>query len=591
MKYNTTEFNKAVKYYKKKLDKISFENLYVYGLFNEDAFLSIAPLSRAVHELGKDMNVVFKDKKEENVLFDVWETYDDLIKNVVNDKTNALQEFLKIVDKKTKSRFSYYLKRPELILTPETDGFEGSISLDYSKDWFAPYKWEKLEKTAKLIIKNVLALKKKERVGISFVLVKQDSFSDNPLEDVLDSYQIALSVIKNVLYKYKLLTIFSQTNRESMLEFPERVSELSAALLGCELSKNIDEPVFKAYKKLSGLLNLKRIKPNNAIFGIRGKGYPGRHIFGESIGYPTPNKKSRWNSPAGMMYKFSWYPQSHEDFRKPKSRIGFTSTVPIDIFINSVLIDYHEMRKRNKQIIDIMQASDKIIVKSNIENGCDFEVGLVKKDGTKREVKGSDSDARFLEAPIYKKQGKSFGMMANIPGGEAFTTPEYLKGKIVGDVVIQLDNSYRLFYEEPLVINAKKNSYEILSGPRKIVDKLREKKQESWQKIIEQEENKSVPEKIINLKKKNFNNIGEFAVNTNPKAKLCNYLIVNEKIANMIHIALGSGFEPDKATEYHIDIVIDSPRQKLDIYGIDISKDESSPGKQRWIIKDGKFVV
>ena len=66
------------------------------------------------------------------------------------------------------------------------------------------------------------------------------------------------------------------------------------------------------------------------------------------------------------------------------------------------------------------------------------------------------------------------------------------------------------------------------------------------------EKSKSLPRDIIGMKKRNFNGIGEFAVNTNPRAYLCDYLIVNEKIADMIHIALGSGFEPDKSTEYKL---------------------------------------
>ena len=61
---------------------------------------------------------------------------------------------------------------------------------------------------------------------------------------------------------------------------------------------------------------------------------------------------------------------------------------------------------------------------------------------------------------------------------------------------------------------------------------------------------KGLPKEIINIYKKNFWNIGEFAVNTNPKAKLCNYLIVNEKIADMVCITkwavLGGGnFRPE----------------------------------------------
>jgi leucyl aminopeptidase (aminopeptidase T) len=125
----------------------------------------------------------------------------------------------------------------------------------------------------------------------------------------------------------------------------------------------------------------------------------------------------------------------------------------------------------------------------------------------------------------------------------------------------------------------------VVKGPKNIIRIFRNKKKEAWKKLIDQEQHKSLPQKIINIHKKNFTNIGEFAINTNPKAELCRYLIVNEKIANMVHIALGSGFDPDRSTVYHTDIVINSPRQKLDIYGV--SKD----GEKFWIHKKGKFVV
>ena len=175
--------------------------------------------------------------------------------------------------------------------------------------------------------------------------------------------------------------------------------------------------------------------------------------------------------------------------------------------------------------------------------------------------------------------------MANLPGGEAFVTPEYVKGTIIGDVVISIDQSYMLSEKEPLIVEADGDKYKIISGPKDIINKLEEKKKDAWQLITNQEKFKSVPQEIIDLKKKNFTRIGEFAINTNPNARLCDYLIVNEKIARMIHVALGSGFEPDRATEYHTDIVINSPRQKIDIYGID------EKGKEHWIIRKGEFVA
>jgi leucyl aminopeptidase (aminopeptidase T) len=175
--------------------------------------------------------------------------------------------------------------------------------------------------------------------------------------------------------------------------------------------------------------------------------------------------------------------------------------------------------------------------------------------------------------------------MANLPGGEAFVTPESVKGTFVGDVVISIDQSYLLSEKNPLVVECSGDKYKIISGPKDIIEKLEKKKEEARQLTLNQEKFKSIPQEIIDLKKNNFSRIGEFAINTNPSAQLCEYLIVNEKIARMIHLALGSGFEPDRATDYHTDIVINAPRQKLDIYGID------EKGNKHWILKKGEFVV
>ena len=175
--------------------------------------------------------------------------------------------------------------------------------------------------------------------------------------------------------------------------------------------------------------------------------------------------------------------------------------------------------------------------------------------------------------------------MGNIPGGEAFTTPEYMKGIFVGDVVVHVDQSYKLDEKKPLVVECYGDSYKIIDGPKDVVEKISKRKNEAMQLLLEAEKNKSLPQEIIELKKKNFERVGEFAINTNPKARLCEYLIVNEKIARMMHIALGSGFEPDRSTEYHMDIVFNAPRQKLDVFG----KDKN--GNVHWILKDGEFVA
>jgi leucyl aminopeptidase (aminopeptidase T) len=583
MKYNLAAFNNAVKYYEKALKNYKKKTILVLAHVNNDAaFYSIAPLSRAIHNLNSDMHVMFHnhDSNMFNIMKDVWDTYADMKKGVKNQKTMALKDFISIVDKKAKGEFEKIFPGPDLILNAGKNVFTApKLIINFRHEWFKKHNWSKLLQTAKKIWKQVYDLKKNEKVGFSFELILREKDMELPLEDYLDSYAITRAMFSTINNTYKVMT--AATGRESQLEKGERIGELKATIIGCELSKDINEPVFKKYKRLSKLLKLNRIKFTDAVFGIHGKGYAGKHLFGDLIGYPTPNKKSRWSTPSGILYKFDWYPQTKYDTRDPKTRIAFTETLPIDTFIQTCNIDWLAMQRRNDKIIKVVEKSDKIVVSSRTSN---FEVILKGKKG-RRHAKGSDVDTRHkYNVDYYKRTGIKAGTMANLPGGEAFMTPEYIKGRFYGDVVISIDQSYLLNAKDPLTIDCDKNGYRIVKGPEKIVNKIKEKKKEAWKRLLEHQKNKSVPKEIINLRKKNFENIGEFAINTHPTAKLSNYLIVNEKIANMIHIALGSGFDADKATDYHYDIVINAKKQKMDICGV--------KGKHRqYILKKGKFVV
>ena len=185
-------------------------------------------------------------------------------------------------------------------------------------------------------------------------------------------------------------------------------------------------------------------------------------------------------------------------------------------------------------------------------------------------------------AKIFKMKAGRYG---NFPGGEVFFTPHKMDGTFVGDVVISIDKSYVIPNNDPMVVSIKNGHYKLLRASKKIKAAFVKRKKDSWKMIEILEKNKSMPKKAIASLKKNFDRVGEFAVNTNPKARLSRYLIETEKLAKMIHIALGSGYEPGRETTYHSDIVINAPRQKMDLWGID------KKGKEHWIIKKGKFVV
>ena len=520
-------------------------------------------------------------------MHDVWDTFRQLKSDLNTQDSLALKEFIEEVDKKARGEFKKIFQEPNFFLEARKDNFDGSLELPFHAEWFKEYRMQELMQTAEILWRDVYALKKGERVGIGFTLIPAQNLMGHPLEDYLDSYSIIWAMAQ-AAKKIGEPAMSAYTFRASMLEDGERTSDLRATLLGCELDKEIDEEPFVKYKKLSNLLRLERIKPVDLSFSISGKGYPGKHLFGEMIGYPSLNKKTRWQSPGQMIYKLDFYPQTKLEDRDPLARVAFTETLPIDIFIETNLVDWNDIRSRNQKIKDIMDKCDVIYVKGKLKEKfvADLEVGLVKKDGTRRWVRRSDTDVREkLNKEYLQRTGIRAGCMGNIPGGEAFTTPEYMKGIFVGDVVVHVDQSYPLSEKNPLVVECFGDSYKIKSGPKDIIAKITKRKNDAMKMLLRAEKNKSLPKDIIDLKKKNFERIGEFAINTNPKAKLCDYLIVNEKIAKMMHIALGSGFEPDRSTEYHMDIVFNAPRQKLDVFGKD------KKGNVHWILRDGNFVA
>ena len=80
MKYDKKAFDSAVGDYKKLVKDAKGKNFFiVFNIKNKNAFYSIAPLSRALHELGADVSCVGVNKKSEGVeaLKDAWKALDD----------------------------------------------------------------------------------------------------------------------------------------------------------------------------------------------------------------------------------------------------------------------------------------------------------------------------------------------------------------------------------------------------------------------------------------------------------------------------------------------------------------------------------
>lgn len=588
MRDDKDAFDAAVGYYTQALQAFAKKDILItFSNTDKRAFFSLAPLSRALHNLTCEVSAVGYGKEKEGLhaLFDVWSCFKDLKQGTRNGKTDAMQAFIAETKKKLPDVGKLF-ERPALVLEANGKHFIGnSLALDYKDQWMNEHRTQELERTSRILWKDVYNIKSNERVGVGFCLIQREEMLGHPLQDYLDSYQIAWAMASACNGS---VSMSAYSARQSQLEPSERVSDLRATLLGCEYDKEVDEQPFTAFRQLSRELKLDRFRPTDASFFVSGKGYPGKHRFGDAIGYPSPNGKTRWKTPGQMLSKFDFYPQTKDEPRDPQTRIAFTETLPIDVFIETNLLDWGEVRARNQKIKEVMDRCDVIYVKGNVneKHVTNLEVGLVKKDGTRRWVRRSDTDVREkLNREYLDRTGIRAGCMGNIPGGEAFTTPEYVKGTFVGDVVIAIDQSYPLDEHDPFVVECSGDRYKVIAGPGKTVKKFNERKKEAWDLLLESERKRTLPAEILKMKKDNFERIGEFAINTNTKARLCDYLIVNEKIAKMMHIACGSGYEEDRSTDYHIDIVFNAPRQKLDVWGTD--KD----GREHWILKKGEFVV
>src|SRR3989344_1266414 len=593
MKYDSQRFNKAVAYYTGQL-KGKAENRVTFAILeldHEEAFFSIAPLARAIHNLGGDLHVVVKDKKSSSldILRDVWQVYTEYKKGLNTKKVKALKGFIAAVNKRTKTHvFEEIFTPPDITLTSTRKGFEGTLNMTFQSGWHRKYRWKDLLATANRILGQGYNLKKNERYGIGFVLVPSAEHTELPLEDYLDSYSIAYTMALAAKKKGAKVGLSATTDRFSILAKAVRTADLATTLRGCELDKNIGEEVFRKFRVFSRLVHMERMDITDASFGIHAKGYYGKHFFGEEIGYPSANRKTRWSSPGQMMLKDRYAPQTALESRPPLMRYAITETIPLDIYIETCNLDYFVLTKKSEKIKKIFDQCEYVRVVGREMHGykTDFRVDLLTREGKRREFISSDCDVRSkVEEDFYKKTGIKAGKFANFPSGECFVTPERVFGTMIGDVVINVDRSYRIPAKEPLLLKFNNKGWKLVKGNKKILNVIKKQKREAWKKIILLEKSGSLPKKIIQDYKDNFNRVGEFSVNTNPKAKLCDYLIVNEKIARMMHLALGMGFEPERKTTYHWDIVVNAPRQRMDIYGVD------KAGKVHWVLKKGKMVV
>jgi len=589
MKYKQQLFDYAVKDYKRTLKDYSHKSITILlDIDNEHAFFSIAPLSQALHELHSDIYLVSHSKgnsPEFETLQKLWPVYKEYETNKRGTHTKYLSKFISEINKKSSKDLSKLFRPSSLVIKTDKSSFTaGKLKLPYKYKWHKPYRVTKLKSACKKVWSEVFDLKKSETIEINLPLLPPEGILKLPLEDYLDSYAIVWH-LKNAAQALKAFPLLqSSTDRVSPIEPAERVGDLILTLRGCEYSKQIKNPIFSAYTELSKELKLPALKPSAARLMIRPQGFPGKHRFGSYIGYPTPNNKTKWTSPTSMFMKLEDYPQSQYEDRKPATRLALTETLPIDVFSETVNIDFKSLRKISNKLYDSLKGCILINVVSH-ENKKGPATNLIVDIANRKLIPDNGDVTSLVDAEALKRTKKYYGRYTNIPCGEVFLTPESMQGTFVGDVVIAVDRSIKLTEDEPIIVDVEDGRYTIRQAPGHILERIQHTKDAQMEVLKENEKNKTLPQELINQYKDNFNRIGEFAINTHPTARLCDYLVVNEKIARMMHIALGAGFESDRKTVYHFDIVFNAAKQKLDVYGV------KPDGTEVWVLRKGRMVV
>ena len=541
--------------------------LLMLDLGDEGGFFSSFPLMEGLRRSGAECYMITSSKgsKVIRMLKSIWE--------ILDGEDEASRRFLSMVNdafaKKGEGSFARFVSKPDVVLQHRHREYYGNgvkIDVGEAEEWIDGLDKGGIEGACKRMLKEGLNMREDE----DFIqLIPTPPIKPRlPKEDYLASY-IEAYVLQNTAKSAsnEVTTISLNFKPDPNLPIDLHLESM-VVFWALEHEKNIEEPIFKAYSELSSEKGLSEVcVPPTVWFGFIGEGYMGKDMFGEVIGYPTPNGKARWQSGFRLIRKHSWYPQSKEDGRDPLLRFAITETIPVETFCRTIDVEYGLLRDRAIKIRDIINGAEEIVVDGRGVDGA----------RTMMTVEIGDRIAKVDDGIVDMKAETNFG---NFPAGEVFITPEAVHGVFVADEVIAIDRSYLL--ESPLIIKLKGNEYEVVDGPRAVLNVIERERRKAWERI-EAWEAKGLPKDFVELNKKNFMNIGEFALGLNPNAKVSQYLIEAEKIDRTVHIALGSGYDPDRPTTYHWDSVA-GWNQRLSVTAI---KD----GKEVFVLKDGSWKI
>jgi len=215
--------------------------------------------------------------------------------------------------------------------------------------------------------------------------------------------------------------------------------------------------------------------------------------------------------------------------RNKGARVVTMPGITKDVFLRAILVDYDEMDAQNSRLKGMLLRTTKLRVTTAAGTDLDMEIMKGRK--------------------ICNDNGLTTesGSLNNLPAGEVAIAPK--EGSTNGTLVIDL-SALRARLKEPFKVEVK-NGHVVSC-----------ENQELW-KIISGVENGT--------------NVAEFAIGTNPKAKITGVILEDEKVKGTAHMAFGTSaaLGGTVQTSVHLDNVFDKPTIEAD-------------GKV--IIKQGKFL-
>ncbi len=227
-----------------------------------------------------------------------------------------------------------------------------------------------------------------------------------------------------------------------------------------------------------------------------------------------------------IIVALSNFSTTHTTFRKLLTDTGARyASMPLfdeEMLFGCLNVNIEELKRITTKVADLLSQAE--AVKIEASNGTNLYLDISERKAL--------ADTGDLTKP---------GSFSNLPAGEAFIAP--VEGKGEGRLVIEWAPTKKL--SNPVEVEIKEGRAVNVKGE------------------------KEYSQFLINVfnKVKNANNVAEFGVGTNPKAKRADNILEAEKILGTIHIAFGdnSTFGGKIKASFHQDHVVFNPTVKVKV--------------------------